>query len=213
MKPWIKQAIAVAAAVFLLALAYYGSYLPFRKSQLFIAALRSLNAIRSLNDFKAAFDKPLKAPSPIGQEELVRNMGSTVINVIISTQNDDPKDLIAALVEYLEEYYRPIMERRNGMSFTQNLVVLAAANQEAFIRTGEPRYFEAAKRYYEEGLRRGPDRPQFLYGVFDMYRLERNAEGIKRIGERILKNWPTDDRVRNAITAQDFGTPQETAKP
>ena len=62
------------------------------------------------------------------------------------------------------------------MSFGQDLYLLGAINETAYAHTGNPAYLAAAQRYYEEGVAMGPNRPQSLYGLFDVYRAEGNAE-------------------------------------
>jgi len=191
-----RKIIALASSIFILFVAYYGSYLPLRKSQVFIATLQGLSSIRSFNDFDNAVSVPLRLSSPIGQEELVRNTGNIVLNLVSNGQNPE---VMKAAVDFLESYYKPIIDSGHGMSFSQNLYILGIINQAGLIGTGEARYFEAAKNYYSEGLRLGPKRPQFLYGMFDVYRAENNVEKAKEIATQILNEWPSDDRVRKGI--------------
>lgn len=200
MAPAIKKVVGIALALCILGIAYYGSYLPLKKSKAFIQTLRSLSTARSFGDFTKAMSIPLNIPSPIGQEELVRNLGNIVLGVV--ERSGSPPELIAGSIEYLESYYRPIIERGRGMSFSQNLYLLGVTNQLAFANTKQIKYFEAAKRYYEDGLRLGPGRPQFLYGVFDIYRTENNVPRAKQVGEQILSQWPQDERARRGL--EDF---------
>lgn len=197
MNPVLKKTIGSLAAIFILSVAYYGNYLPLHKSQIFINSLRNdLRSINSEADFEHKLSVPLDLPSPIGQEELVRNSSNLVLNLIQS--NNDPV-LIGRLIDYLDGYYNPIIARDRGMSFEQNLYVLGAINETAFVKTKDVKYLEAAQKYYSHGIALGPNRPQFLYGMFDIYRMEGNIDGVKTVAERILSQWPTDDRTRAAL--------------
>lgn len=197
MNPLGKKIIAVAACASVLLLAYYGSCLPLRKSQTFIGAMRRMATFRSFSDFTEAFSGPLNMPSPIGQEELVRNVANHVLGFV--ERNRDRPELVRAFVDYVEAYFEPIIARGRGMSFEQNLYLLGILNEFAFVQTKEARYFAAAKRYYGLGRELGPKRPQTLYGMFDIYRMENNAAGAREVGEQILEQWPDDERTRAAL--------------
>jgi hypothetical protein len=194
----LKKILAVLAAVFILSVAYYGSYLPLRKSQAFIDALRNLRSAKSLAEFEQTISTPLDMPSPIGQEELVRNSANVILGLV--RQNDKP-EIIAEVVSYIENYYKPVIDRGVGMSFEQNLYILGAINEMAFVKTKDVKYFAAAKKYYSEGLGLGPKRPQFLYGMFDIYRIEGNVDGVKAIAGQILSQWPGDDSIKQGLSS------------
>jgi hypothetical protein len=85
------------------------------------------------------------------------------------------------------------------MSFGQNLYLLGALNEVALVKTRDPKYLVAAKRYFLMGLERGPKRPQFLYGMFDVYRAEGDVVKTQEIANQILAQWPTDERTRQAL--------------
>ncbi len=195
--PLIKKIIAAAAVIFILYIAYYGSFLPLRKSQTFIKTLKGLQTIRSYEEFEKAFSVPINMPSPIGQEELVRNTSNIVLNLL--QRGGGNPELAAALVDFLERYFNPILERGRGMSFEQNLYILGAINELAFFQTNQVKYLLAAKNHYSQGLELGPRRPQFLYGMFDIYRIEGDIPQAKAIAERILGQWPNDTRTKDAL--------------
>jgi hypothetical protein len=187
-----KKIIGILASVFIMSVAYYGSYLPLQKSQSFIATLQSLSSVKSLQEFEAKLSTPLDLPSPIGQEELVRNTSNITLNLV---QQNNSSGTIGEVVSYIEKYYAPIIDRGRGMSFEQNLYVLGTINEIAFIKTHNLKYLEDAHKYYDEGLTLGPTRPQFLYGMFDIYRTEGNVDGARAIKDRILSEWPGDQRT------------------
>ncbi|RJQ29470.1 hypothetical protein C4571_01340 [Candidatus Parcubacteria bacterium] len=209
MNKTLKGVIAVILSLITLCVLYYGSYLPFKKSRAFISTLRELGAAKSFQEFTEKLSVPLDMPSPIGQEELVRNAGSAVLNIVIGNGANNPA-LVAAAVKYLEDYYSPIIESGSGMSFEQNLYILGLVNQVAFEHTRDPRYFDAAKRYYSQGLALGPRRPQFLYGIFDIYRVEGNLEKVRETANQILAQWPGDEKIRKFLEELEKGQGQNT---
>lgn len=192
----VKKTIAALISFLVLAVAYYGNYLPMRKSQIYISTLRSLQSVRSLADFEKDLSVPLDFPSPIGQEELVRSSSNMIMNII--QENNNPQ-VISEVLDYYKSYYRPIIDRGRGMSFEQNLYILGKISEIAFVRTKEIKYFNAAKDYFSQGLRLGPRRPQFLYAMFDIYRMEGNVDGAKSTVDKILSQWPSDQKIRQLL--------------
>ena len=197
MNDTVKQLIAILAVIALLGIAYYGTFLPLRKSQTFIGTLRNLSSVRSLQEFEDSFSAALDAPSPVGQEELVRNTGNTILGLI--QQNGSNPELTEAVLKYVAQYYDPILEKPRGLNFTQNLYVLGALNEVAFGKTNNPKYIEAAKTYYLQGLELSPKRPQFLYGLFSVYTTQNDLVNAKDIGQRILNLWPDDKKMKGAV--------------
>jgi hypothetical protein len=193
-----KQVIAVVISILVLGVAAYGSYLPMRKAQIFIATLQGLQSspVSSLNELQTRLAVPLDYPSPIGQEELVRNTANNILGFI--SQGADPTST-AVLVSFLANYYDPIIARGKGMSFGQDLYLMGAIEEMAFAHTGNPSYLLASQKYYEEGVELGPNRPQALYGLFDVYRAEGNMQSTTAIGEKILSNWPTDTSIAGSL--------------
>ncbi len=192
MNPQIKKAIAVAAAMFLLLMAYYGSYLPMRKSMIFIDTMQSSNTIKTISDFEKAFSIPLDYPSPIGQEELVRSMSNTITNSIQSVS--DPQ-AIGELMNYVEKYYAPIIVRSRGMSFGQDVYIMGMLNELSFIKTKDPKYLQNAEKYFKTAQALGPKRPQGMYGLLDVYRLGGRLDEFKKMADQILGQWPDDTRI------------------
>src|SRR5258708_6104973 len=157
MNSQLKKIIAILASVFILSVAYYGSYLPLRKSQIFIDSLRDLSQVKSLQDFETTLKTALDAPSPVGQEEAVRNSANVVLNLL--QRGGDPKtfpSIVEALMSFTGTYYDPVIARGHGMSFEQNLYILGAMNELAFAQTKNPQYLQAAGNYYLQGLKLGP---------------------------------------------------------
>lgn len=196
MNPIVKKTISVVIVVILIVTAYFGNFMPLSKSAGFIEAMKSLGPTASLDDFEKNFAKVLGIPSPIGQEELVRQLASLTLNIL--QQNNDPQT-ISKLVSIIETNYAPIVNRDRGMSFSQDLYILGSINELAFLKTKQPAYFVAAKKYFEKGLEFGPRRPQSLYGAFDIFRLEGNVAETTRIANTILEQWPTDQKTKDLL--------------
>ncbi len=189
---------AIVLSIAILGVALYGSYLPMRKAQMFIATLQSLQTTpaTSLSDLKSRLSIPLDYPSPIGQEELVRNLANSVLSFI--QQGADPSST-AQLMSFLNSYYNPILNTGKGMSFGQDVYLEGAINEIAFAETGDQSYLAAAKQWYLEARQLGPNRPQSLYGLFDVYRAANDAPDTIAIGGQIIANWPSDARIQMAL--------------
>jgi hypothetical protein len=201
--------IIIVAAIF--GVAIYGSYLPMRKAQMFISTLQGLQAspATSLTDLETRLSIPLDYPSPIGQEELVRNMANSILSFV--QQGGNPSST-AALIGYLNSYYDPILDRGKGMSFGQDLYLEGAINEIAFAETGDQNYLAAAQKWYAEGVTLGPNRPQALYGLFDIYRAAGDETDTIAIGTTILRNWPTDMQVQAVLQGLATATSTPTTK-
>jgi hypothetical protein len=189
--------------------------MPMRKAQMFIATLQGLQTQQgqatSLQDLENKLSVPLDYPSPIGQEELVRNMANSVLSFI---QQGGDATSTAALIGYLNSYYNPILNGGKGMSFGQDLYLEGAINEIAFASTGNPTYLAAAQKWYSEGVALGPNRPQALYGLFDVYRAEGDTTDTIAIGSTILRNWPSDMNIQQAMMMYlaATSTPTSTGK-
>jgi len=195
-----QRVIAIIIVAIILGIAVYGSYLPMRKAQIFIATLQGLQTAQgqatSLQDLENKLSVPLNYPSPIGQEELVRNMANSVLSFV---QQGGGASSTAALIGYLNSYYDPILNKGKGMSFGQDLYLEGAINEIAFAGTNDPNYLQAAQKWYSEGVVLGPNRPQSLYGLFDVFRAEGDAPDTISVGNVILKDWPADTRIQQAM--------------
>jgi hypothetical protein len=193
-----QKVAAVIISAVVLGIAVYGTYLPMRKAQMFIATLQSLQSspATSLSNLESRISVPLDYPSPVGQEELVRNMANSVLAFV--QQGADPTST-AELMSFLDGYYNPILARGKGMSFGQDVYLEGAINEIAFAETGSQSYLAAAKQWYLEAHQLGPNRPQALYGLFDVYRAADDTTDTIATGEQILANWPSDARIQMAL--------------
>ncbi len=176
------------------ALAVYGSYLPMRKSKAFIEALNALPNADSVSKLEEIFSVPLDLPSPIGQEEIIRNIANTVMMYV-----DENPAVADDIIRYIRSYFDSIIARGKGMSFTQDVFLLGTIHEVALQRTQDAKYFPQMKEYYLEGNRLSPRRPQFLYRLFSTYQLEGNIAEAKKIGIQVLNQWPDDSAMRDAL--------------
>ena len=196
MNPTLKKVIGCVIGVALLFVAYYGNYLPLHKSQTFIDTLQNLHSVSSIQEFESSLSYPIDLPSPIGTEELVRNAGNIALNLV---QQNPQSSTVTEVVRFLESKYKPIIDYGKGMSYEQNLYLLGTINEVAFIKTHQPEFLQAADNYYAQGLALGPNRPQFLYGLFDIYRTEGNVQSSTAIAAKILSQWPDDQRTKDGL--------------
>lgn len=198
LSPTAKKAIALIASAFMLFLVYYGSYLPWHKSSVFIATLRQLSQFGTVDEVLRGFDQVFQIQSPIGQEELVRHFGNVVMSSIQQNGGAQPQ-LSETLLGYLEERYKPILARERGMSFNQNLLLLGIVNQTVAVHTKKQEYLDRAEALYLQGLESAPDRPQFLYALYDLYRLEQRNDKALEMAEKIINLWPEDARIEQSV--------------
>ena len=192
-----KQIIAISASFFILVMIFYGSYLPYKKSKTFIDSLNQLKTtqIKSFEQLDNIVSSSLKINSPIGQEELVRQFLGIFTGFI--SQNENP-EVIDVLVKYIKTYSDPILNRGKGLSFNQDLYLAIRLYLTAYEKTKDQKYLDEAKKYAELSYFLGPKRPQVLYSLFDIYRLENNIEKAKEIGNQILTSWPDDENMKAA---------------
>jgi hypothetical protein len=205
----IKGTIAVGIIAVIVATAILGSYLPMRKSQIFIATLQGFQAQppSSLEDLESRLAVPLDQFSPIGQEELVRNTANSVLELV---QRGIGASSTMEVIGFLDGYFDPIVARAKGMSFGQDIYLAGAAHEIAFAKTGNQEYLDAAKKHYLLAELLGPNRPQALYGLFDVYRASGDVENTKRIASKILTNWPTDQSIPGALAQFLIGAETST---
>ena len=192
-----KQIIAISISFFVLVMVFYGSYLPYKKSKTFISSLNALGAgqIRSFEQLDKIVSSSLKINSPIGQEELIRQFLGVFAGFI--NQSDSP-EVIDILVKYIESYANPILQKGKGLSFNQDLYLAIRFYLTAYEKTKDQKYLDKAKQYAELSYSLGSKRPQALYSLFDIYRLENNIEKAKEIGNQILTYWLDDENVKEA---------------
>lgn len=193
----IKQVIASLIILIIIVFGYFGNVLPFKKSTAYISALRNLNQYRSVGEFEQNFGMVLDYYSPVGQEELVRNTISIIISLLQGSKQ--PEAVVDELVKYAESYAQPIINYGRGASFGQNIYLLGALNLAAFYQTKNEKYLRTAENYYEKGLTISPRRPQYLYGLLEIYRIKNDYQKLEEMAKQILSFWPEDKKIKNLL--------------
>lgn len=191
----LKKTIAAAVTIVALAGFYLGSYLPLRKSQLYIEAYAQLPRVRSLSDFNQYFNTALDYYSPVGQEELVpAYLG--VITDAVSGQNAANKQVPDILIKQAEDRARPIINSAPSFSYSQIILKLATLNRLAAEKFKDQNYYNRAVELYKLGLTYSTNRQDFLYGLLDLYLWRNDAADTKPLVQTVLKYWPNDERVK-----------------
>lgn len=189
--------IAVLLLIVICAGWYYGTYLPFRKSQLLILSIQGAGAAQSLLDFKDAFSASLDFFSPVGQSESVKHMTNTVFNIV--SQLNIPAEGLTDLIGFAEKYSLPILQSKQGDGLTQQFYVLGDLYRAAGFKYHNQEYLKKAEETYKEGLALSPKRPQFLYGLLQIYLEEKNIEKANEIMKKIVEYWPNDPEIQKMI--------------
>lgn len=189
--------IAVLLLIVICASWYYGTYLPFRKSQFLILSIQGAGAAKNLSDFKDAFSASLDFFSPVGQSESVKHMTNTVFNIV--NQINIPTEGLTDLIGFVEKYSQPILQARQGDGLTQQFYVVGDLYRAAGFKYNNQEYLKKAEETYKEGLILSPKRPQFLYGLLQIYMEEKNIEGANEVMKKILEYWPNDPEIQKMI--------------
>lgn len=188
MKHMFKQPIIVILIALALASVYFGAYLPFAKGQAYVMALRSAQSIRSLDEFKTLFDRPLDFYSPIGDEEIAKFLGMNVLNTITQAR---PEELNRALVEYIEPY----MIKNN----VRHLIILGQMYSILWREYGHNEDYLKSEAYQRQAFEIGPNLPPVLYGLLDIYQTSGDDVKLKEIASDIVKYWPQDEGVQKVL--------------
>jgi hypothetical protein len=192
-----RQAISLALAAMLAMLAVYGTYQPLHKSRLFREAYEKRATIRTSAQLVTLLSVPLEMPSPIGQAELIQGTATAVISFIKG--EDTPPEVAMELVDFLNPFFAPIYQRGKGIGFSRNLYFMGTVNLLAYRRTQRAIYLTGAENLYLRGLQASPMRPQFLYGLLDVYVLAGDTEKVRMVADAILTQWPDDQRTRSGV--------------
>jgi tetratricopeptide (TPR) repeat protein len=189
MNELVKNFIVIVLIVFSLLGIIFGAYIPFKKAQLYISAAYQMNSIRTTKQFEEVFDKVFNYNSPIGDYEVARFLGDNLLNLIAAPEN--PENVSRFLLEYLE----PKMKTDD----TRHLLLLAQMYYFLWQKSGKESDFLKSEEYYQKALNYGPKLPQLLYGLFDLYKAKGDKEKLKQVAETILKYWPEDEKVKEAL--------------
>lgn len=194
-----KRITAIGATIVALAVLVYGSYLPYRKSTLFIAAIQNVSSATSLENFLVPFMAALEARSPIGQEELIRSFSGTISNVLSNPKAANNQKLVRVLGAILDRYAEPVIERRSGLSQAQTLYSLSGTYSAVDDNDGTKNFREREIALLTRGLELSPDRPQFLYPLVDYETRYGTSAQALVYAKRIKELWPGDTHIDKVI--------------
>ena len=190
----LRQILSILVVALLAVLLFYASYLPMRKAQLYIRGLSSTSLIRSWDDFTGTFNPGLSAPAPYGQDELLKNFGGSIITSLIDSAAKEQPIVAKAATNYYMQYAAPLLERERGVSFVQLVQSSASVFHHAYVMTSDETYALETEKLYKYGLTLSPDRAQFVYGLFDIYRDMHRYNEAYPLGLKILDLW-ADPRI------------------
>ncbi len=197
----LKKIIALSCTAAILAVAVYGNYFPLRRSQLYISVLKRFHTRPvTVADFQAAMDGVLGAPSPVGEEEIVRGLTAIATDFIRQIKKEN-LNLVADIMREIDRYYPSIIQRGRGLSFGQDILVYGNINLVAGIKTGDTSYLQTAEQVYRKGIAISPTRPQFLYALLDLAHLRGDREESIRLAKKIVSFWPDDMRTQEILAS------------
>jgi len=185
----VKTFILIGLIILAVLSIIFGSYLPFRKSQLYINALSLIQSVKTIQEFEANFDKSLKYYSPVGNEEVIKFLANTIIQIM--SQQNQSEAVDRRLADYIEPYIFK-NEVRHLLADTQMYEVLLSKYR-------HQEDLQKAQSYLEAAYAIGPKLPPVLYNLLDLYRATGEIEKAKQVGETILQYWPDDKNVENII--------------
>jgi tetratricopeptide (TPR) repeat protein len=198
MSQTLKTTAALILSVFVLFMVYWGVYLPFRKAQLLVIAMKDFRTSKTIGDFENIFSRVLDFYSPTGQEESIKQFGLIVIELF--KQKDLPRSVVEELLGFSQKYLDSLIKFNSGGYSSQNLLILGEFYQIFGARFNDSVYLEKAIEYFKKGLELSPQRPQFLYKLFNTYLIGlKDFSSAREIGEEILKYWPSDREVVEAL--------------
>jgi tetratricopeptide (TPR) repeat protein len=197
----IKKLLLTLVAIIALAGIYTGSYLPLAKGQRYIRASATSREAKTLGNFIETFDSVFEYHAPVvgdtvSEIELIKFFGGDILGTI--NNGEQSEDTSRKLAEYIEEH-------SNKEEFLQvfNLATTYQALWRRYDLDGEKNpneseYYNRSLKYFEKALSIGPNVPQPLYNLFDMYRAGNDFDKAREVGNTILENWG-DSRITDAI--------------
>ncbi len=175
---------------------YFGAYLPFQKSKKFIEVIRSGSAIKTVEELERRFDSVLNLSSPVGRDETVGFFADQMVNIL---GTKPPAEVGARLIAYTEEKVRPVLTNPRSPELTKVLLKMASLNELGWIVYQKDGYFRQTENYLVQCLTVSPNRPQCLYGLFNLYASIGDEERVRALGETILGFWPEDGAIRSRL--------------
>lgn len=183
----VKSVASALTVILAVGALVYGVYAPVAKASQYITALQTISSVNSIEGFKAHFNPALTHWSPIGQEEVVKYLGSDIVNFVVS--GDQSEEAARALVEYIEPYLFPNNVRHllMGGHLYSGLWEQYGKKSEDYVR---------AEEYYTAAFRIGPGLPPVLYSLFDLALKAGETEKANAAAAEILRLWPEAEAIK-----------------
>ena len=200
MNNFLKNIIAISVSVLVILSIYYGAYLPFRKSQLYVNSMMNLRSgsVKSVADLQNVFNPALNYYSPVGQDEEMASYIEVLSNVALQQNN---KPVVDAVVKMANDAATPELNNpEKGFNYGQTVYALGLIYSMEGLKFHDQAYLQRSIDLFNEGLKFDPKRAAYLYGLFDTYSQEGDKEMAKRVGQTILSYWPTDQQVKDYLT-------------
>ncbi len=191
----LKQFIIITLIIAAIFSIVFGAVLPWMKSSSYITALIGVRSgkTQTLDDFKAEFNRPLDFYSLIGDEEIVKFLGSDVISSAIAQNQQSPQ--IKQLVQLLADYIAPHLL----LDDTRHILIGAQLYTTLWQVSGDENSFQKSEFYYKKAYEIGPKLPPVLYGMLDLYKSKGDEVNAEKIRGEILKYWPDDESVKTIL--------------
>lgn len=196
MKLIAKKIIIVIVIAIISSAVYFGAYLPFKKARAFIAIGRSLQKVRSVEELQSKFDRVLNIKTSVAHDEVLSFFADQMAGII---RSGPPKPIGQALIDYTINRITPVLENEASPELTKMLLKAAIVYQTGWLLYGDEKYFQQAEFYLLQGLEKSPNRPQFLYGLFDLYSAKKENAKALGIGETIIRLWPKDSYIKEKV--------------
>ncbi|MCL5004464.1 MAG: tetratricopeptide repeat protein [Patescibacteria group bacterium] len=194
----IKLTIAFTSTIIILILLYFGAFLPFKKSRLYIEAVRSSSQVRSVQEFNKLFDGVIGFYSPVGQGEVVYAYVNLLVNVV---QNQQERTVAEILLKQADKAMEPMIKADKGPSYFQALYSYGLLYELAANKFKDAGYFQKAAAIYEIAYKHSPGRPTLLSGLYRVYSALGDTGKARKIAEIMLKYWPEDDKIKEIINS------------
>lgn len=164
-----------------------GVYLPIVKARRYITSINTLSSIQTLEGFYTHFDRVLEFPSPVGQEEAVKYLGSDIATAI--SFEGQLEAAARAFVKYIEpHFFRENVRHLLMGGQMYEILWRRFSRQETDLRKAEE-YYIAARAI-------GAKLPPVLYSLYDLYGRSGEVEKRAEVRDMIVRLWPSEaDRL------------------
>ncbi|MGC9610780.1 MAG: tetratricopeptide repeat protein [Minisyncoccia bacterium] len=194
-----KYVIAPALVVLSVLSLVFGEYLPFEKSKQLIISLNQAGNSTTLKDFEDTFNRVFDFYSPIGQPESIRFFGSQITGYL---SHEIPIDLSQGLTNYTDKVFQASENSVGfkGLNYTQTQLMLANVHYLNWVNAKNKADFDKTEEYYKEVVKLSPNRPQALYGLFQLYYSNKDVDNTLSMADKILSVWPDNQKLKDIVS-------------